>query len=150
MRDMISNIQNVRGAVQTLSGATPNNSALIDRRGFDALTVYVETGTVTDAGDANGFTMKLQHSNSTAAGTFVDVPAAGLVAGPGGATTVQVVTDGANGITAGGVGYVGDLRYVRAVFTGTTGTNATVQVVGILGKPHRAPAATVGATVAAT
>jgi hypothetical protein len=150
MRTSISNMQAIRGAVQTLSGVTPNNSALIDRRGFDALTVYLETGTVTDAGDANGFTMKLQHSDSTAAGTFVDVPAAGLVAGSTGLTTVQVVTDAANGIVAGAVGYVGGLRYVRAVFTGTTGTNATVQILAIMGKPHRAPATTVGATTAAT
>lgn len=145
MRDMLSNVTMVRGAVQTLSGTTPNNSALFDRRGYDALTVYLETGTVTDAGDANGFTMKLQHSNSTAAGTFVDVPASGILG-----ANVTVTTDAANGIIAGGIGYVGGLRYVRAVFTGTTGTNATVQALGVMGKPHRAPVATVGATTAAT
>jgi len=145
MRGMLSNVTMVRGAVQTLSGTTPNNSALIDRRGYDALTVYLETGTVTDAGDANGFTMKLQHSNSTAAGTFVDVPASGILG-----ANVTVTTDAANGIIAGGIGYVGGLRYVRAVFTGTTGTNATVQALGVMGKPHRAPVEAVGSTTAAT
>lgn len=150
MRDLISNMQVVRGAVQTLAGATPNNSALIDRLGFDALTVYLETGIVTDAGAAAGFTMKLQHSDTTAAADFADVPAAGLVPNSAGGTTVSVTVDATNGVIAGGVGYVGGKRYVRAVFTGTTGTDATVQVMAALGKPHRAPVATVGTTTAAT
>ena len=150
MRDMISNQTIVQGAVQTLSGVTPNNSALIDCRGFGALSVYAQTGTVTDAGTAEGFTMKLQHSDSRVAGTFVDVPAAGLKSGSSGATTVTGVTDAQNGVTLGGVGYVGGRRYVRAVFTGTSGTNATVNILGILEKPHRAPTTTVGVTTAAT
>jgi hypothetical protein len=150
MRDLISNIQVIRGAVQTLSGVTPNNSALIDRQGFDALTVYLETGTVTDAGAAAGFTMKLQHSDTTAAADFVDVPTAGLLPNSAGGTTVSVTIDATNGVIAGGVGYNGGKRYVRAVFTGTTGTDATVQILAALGKPHRARVATVGATTAAT
>jgi hypothetical protein len=150
MRDMISNQTITRGAVQTLSGVTPNNSALFDRRGFDSLTLYLETGTVTDAGTASGFTMKLQHSDTTAAADFVDVPTAGLLPNSAGGTTVTVTTDAANGLVAGGVGYAGGKRYVRAVITGTTGTDATVQVLGMLGKPHRAPTTTVGATTAAT
>jgi len=150
MRDLISNMQVIRGAVQTLSGVTPNNSALIDRQGFDGLTVYLETGTVTDAGAAAGFTMKLQHSDTTVAGDFADVPADGLVPNSAGGTTVSVTVDATNGVVAGGVGYVGGKRYVRAVVTGTTGTNATVQALAVLGKPHQAPVTTVGATTAAT
>lgn len=150
MRDMISNMQVIQGANQTLSGTTPNASALIDRRGFDALTVYLQTGTVTDAGDAAGFTMKLQHSDTTVAGDFVDVPAAGLVPNSGGTTTVIVTADSDDDITNGGVGYVGGKRYVRAVVTGTTGTNAVVRVLAVMAKPHRAPVTTVGATTAAT
>lgn len=150
MRDMISNMTVVRGADQTLSGTTPNNSALFDRRGYDALTVYLQNLAVTDAGDAAGYTMKLQHSDSTAAASFVDVPTAGLVAGLSGATTVQVTLDTADNVMAGGVGYVGGLRYVRAVITGTTGTNAVVAPIAVLGKPHRAPSAIVATTTAAT
>lgn len=150
MRDLVSNMTLVRGAPQTLSGTTPNNSALIDTRGYNALTVYLETTTVTDAGDANGFTMKLQHSDTTVGTSFVDVPADELVAGLNGATTVTVTTDGANGIVAGGIGYNGSKRYVRAVLTGTTGTNAVVNMLGVLGKPHRAPCAVTALTTAAT
>lgn len=150
MRDMISNSTIIRGADQTLSGTTPNPSALIDRRGYDALAVYLQNLAITDAGDATGYTMKLQHSDSTAAASFVDVPTAGVVAGLGGATTVQVTSDTADNTISGGVSYVGGLRYVRAVVTGSTGTNAVVNVIACMGKPHRAPVATVGATTAAT
>jgi hypothetical protein len=105
---------------------------------------------VTDAGAATGFTMKLQHSDTTVGTDFVDVPAAGLVAGLSGATTVSVTLDTADNLIAGGVGYVGGKRYVRGVVTGTTGTDAIVNVLAVLGKPHRAPATIVGATTDAT
>jgi hypothetical protein len=147
---MISNVTRIKGAVQTLSGTTPNASALIARQGYDSLTVYLETVTVTDAGAAAGFTTVIQHSDTTVAGDFVDVPADGLIADSDGDTTITVTTDGANGVVAGGVGYVGGKRYVRTLTTGTSGTNATVTTNAMLGKPHRAPVATIGATTAAT
>lgn len=150
MRDMISNMTILRGAPQTLSGTTPNNSALIDRRGYDALTVYLATDAVTDAGDAAGFTMKLQHSDTTVAGDFVDVPTDGLIPNSAGGTTVTATVDTQDNIIVGGVGYVGGKRYVRAVITGSTGTNAIVNALAVMGKPHRAPTSTVGATTAAT
>jgi hypothetical protein len=151
--DLISDLSAIRGAVQTLSGTTPNNSALIDMQGFEALTVYLETGTVTDAGTAAGFTMKLQESDSTATGTFTDVAAANILPAKGAtATTVSVTADGANGLLAGALGYVGGKRYVRAVFTGTSGTDATVQILALRGKPSStsAPVTAIGATTAAT
>ena len=150
MRGMISNQTILRGAPQTLSGVTPNNSALIDRRGYSGLTVYLATDAVTDAGTSAGFTMKLQHSDTTVGTDFVDVPAAGLVAGLSGSTTVTVTLDTADNLIAGGVGYVGGKRYVRGVITGTTLTDAIVNVLAVLGKPTQAPATIVGATTAAT
>jgi len=150
MRDMISNIQLIRGAVQTLSGTTANASALIDRLGFDALTVFLETGTVTDAGTASGFTMKLQHSDTTVATDFADVDTADLVENSTGATTVAVTSDANDDILKNGVGYIGNKRYVRALVTGTTLTDAEVQILAVLGKPSIAPTTTVGATTAST
>lgn len=146
MQDILSDLNLTLGANQTLSGVTPNNSALIDMLGYQALTAYLMTGTVTDAGDALGFTMKLQHSDSTVAATFVDVPADNV------SGTVTVTSDTADNIAAGGVRYVGNRRYVRAVITGTTGTNAVVSVLFLRGKPSSAsgPVATIGATTAAT
>jgi hypothetical protein len=146
MRDGLRNSQVVRGASQTLSGVTPNNSAAFDVRGFGMATFDLHTGTVTDAGDAGGFTMKLQHSDTLAAADFGDVPALELIGGP----TVTVTLDTADNVIAGGVGYAGAKRYVRAVFTGTTGTDAAVWVVASLGKPAQAPVARVGATSATT
>jgi hypothetical protein len=151
--DLISDVTEILGAVQTLSGTTPNNSALFDTRGYGSLTVALITGTVTDAGAAAGFTLKLQESDTTVAGDFTDVAAADILpAKSATATTISVTTDGANGIIAGALGYVGNKRYVRAVITGTAGTNATVQVKGLLGHPSSAsrPVAAIGATTAAT
>lgn len=148
--DIISDMNLTRGANQTLSGTTQNNSALIDMKGWSALTVYLYTHTVTDAGTAAGFTMKLQHSDSTAAASFVDVTAADLVPNSAGGTTVSVLNDTDDNILAGGVGYVGNRRYVRAAITGTTATDAVVNVEFVRARPATRPVATTGSTTAAT
>jgi hypothetical protein len=145
MRDLISNNNMTRGALQTLSGTTPNNSALIDMQGFAGLTAYLLTGTITDAGDAAGFTMKLQHSDSVVGTSFVDVPADELIG-----ANVSVTLDTQDDLVVGGIGYAGKNRYVRAVFTGTTGTNAIVSVLFHRGKPRVAPTTQVGSTTAST
>jgi len=144
MRDGLSNIQVIRGADQTLSGVTPNASAAFDVRGFGSAAFDLETGAVTDAGTAAGFTMVLQHSDTLVGTDFVAVPA-GEFSG-----TATVIDDAADNVIAGSIGYLGNKRYVRGVCTGTTGTNAVVHVKGNLGKPHRAPVTRVGATIATT
>ena len=144
MFDILSELNLTRGANQTLSGTTPNNSALIDMQGWNALIVYLRTAAVTDAGAAAGFTMKLQHSDSTVAGTFVDVPA-GQVSG-----AVSVTSDDDDNKAIGGIRYVGNRRYVRAVITGTADTNAVVYVDFLRGRPATSPVASIGATTAAT
>lgn len=150
MRDLISNLRLIRAAVQTLSGTTANASELIDRRGFSSLTVYLETGTVTDAGTAAGFTMKLQHSDTTVAGDFVDVPDAELIPNSAGTRTVTVTADTDDNLLINGVGYVGSKRYVRTVTTGTTGTSAVIHTMAVLGHPAQAPTTTVGTATAST
>lgn len=144
MRDGLSNTQLVRGANQTLSGVTPNASAAFDVRGFSTATFDLETITVTDAGTASGFTMKLQHSDTLVGTDFADVAADEKL---GDDVTLTAETAAA---TIGSIGYVGNKRYVRAVITGTTGTDAVVFVKGNMGKPHRAPVTRIGATVATT
>ena len=145
MRDLTTTLQFIRGAAQTLSGVTPNASAAFDVRGFDAANFYLSTGTVTDAGTVAGFTMKLQESDALVGADFTDVAALDLVG-----ANVAVLLDTADDLIAGVQGYVGNKRYVRAVFTGTTLTNAVVFVNAIMGRPHRAPVTTVGTTVATT
>jgi hypothetical protein len=145
--DILSDLNLTRGANQTLSGVTPNASAAVDMKGWEALTAYLETGVVTVAGVA-GFTMKLQHSDSLVGSSFVDVPAA--LVKVGGSVTVAADTD--DTLVSGGIAYLGNLRYVRAVFTGTTNTNAVVHVMFLRGRSSSIsrPVPTVGATVATT
>lgn len=144
MRDGLSNTQIARGANQTLSGATPNNSRAFDVRGFNAVTFDLHTGTVTAAG-TGGFTMKLQHSDTLGGADFADVPAAQVIG-----TAPVVTSNDDDNVIAGSLGYVGIKPYVRAVITGGSGTDAVVFVVANLAKPHRAPVARVGASLATT
>ena len=150
MRDAISNTRLTRAASQTLSGTTANASELFDRRGFSSLTVYLETGTVTDCGTAAGFTMKLQHSDTTATGDFVDVPDSEVVPNSGGLRTISVTSDSDDNLFINGLGYVGEKRYVRGLTTGTTATAAVINLVGIFGHPSQAPTTTIVAATAST
>lgn len=150
--DQISELNLTQAAAQTLAGTTPNSSALIDMQGYEALTVYVQTNTVTDAGTASGFTSVIQHSDSTAAGTFVDCTAAQLVPNSAGGTTLTVTSDTDDNVLVGGVGYRGGKRYVRVTTTGTTLTDAVIRVLFLRSKNSTAsaPLATTGSTTAAT
>lgn len=147
MRDSISNMSTVDMTTDTLSGTTPNASAWLDTRGFDAAAIEVMTGAVTDAGTASGFTATLQHSDTIAAADATDCVAAEAV---NGTLTVTVTSDDDDNIVAGVLGYLGNKRYIRVNYVGTTGTNAVVRTIGRLSKPHRAPTTYVGTSVAAT
>lgn len=150
--DIISDLNVTQAAAQTLVGTTPNASALIDMQGYEALAVYILTNTVTDAGTAAGFTAVIQHSDSTAAASFVDCTAAQLIPNSAGGTTISVLNDTDDNILAGGVGYRGGRRYVRVNVTGTTLTDAVVRVLFVRSKNSTAsaPLATTGTTTAAT
>lgn len=147
MRDMLSNKQVVNLGTLSLSGTTPAASAWVDTRGFDAATIVLVNNTITDAGDANGFTATCQHADDTAAASAAAIAAADSVTG---ATSIQVTSDAADDVVAGGIGYKGSKRYVRLNVVGTTGTSAGVTVMAILNMPHRAATAFAGSKVAAT
>lgn len=147
MRDMISNTQVVHLGNLALSGTTPAASAYVDIQGFSAATIMVVSNTITDAGAAAGFTATLQESADTAAASAATVAVADTV---GGANTIAVTADDADNTVAGGIGYIGNKRYVGISVTGTTGTDADVSVYAILGKPHQAPATFIGTAVART
>lgn len=150
--DIISEINLTHAAAQTLAGTTPNSSALIDMQGYEGLAVYVLTNTVTDAGTASGFTSVIQHSDTTAAASFVDCTAAQLIPNSAGGTTLTVTSDTDDNVLVGGVGYRGGKRYVRVTTTGTSLTDAVVRVVFVRSKnaSASAPLATTGSTTAAT
>lgn len=147
MRDMISNKQVVLLGTVTLSGTTPGATSWVDTREFDACTLVLVTQTVTDAGDASGFTFTAQHSDATTGSSAAAIVAADSVDG---VIALSVTADADDDKVIGGIGYKGSKRYVRLNGVGTTGTNAVVKVLAILNKPHRAETTFVGTAVAAT
>lgn len=147
MRDNKSNTQMVFLGTITLSGTTPGASSWVDTRGFDAASLVLKTGTVTDAGTAAGFTFTAQHSDTTAAADAAAIAAADAV---GGVTSITVTADTDDDKIINGIGYLGSKRYVRLNGVGTTGTAAVVDVYAVLGEPAQAPTSFVGAAVAAT
>lgn len=146
-KDKLTEKQVAHGLSATLSGTTPANGNIIDLSGFDAVTLAIQTGAVTDAGAAAGFSVKLQHSDTTAGADFADCVAADMV---NGALTVSVTDDDDDSVAVGMLGYIGIKRYVRLVATGTTGTNAVVNAVAIKECGRYAPVVAAAANIAAT
>lgn len=146
MRDMLNNKQMVNLGSLTLSGTTPATSAYVDLQGFDACTIAVVNGTITDAGTAAGFTVTLQDSADTTGAGAGTVAEGQTVDG----NTVTVTSDTADDVVAGGMGYNGGNRYVGVSAVGTTGTSATITIVAVLNKPHRAATTFAGTAVART
>ena len=132
----------------TLSGTTPASTAAIDMQGFNALDIAVVNATVTDAGTAAGYVIKLQESDALVGTGFTDVAAADAV---GGVVSTTTTSDTDDDKIAGVLGYVGGKRYVRATGTGTTLTDAVVYVMGRrsrsgLARPNTAVAASTATT----
>ena len=135
------------GISATLSGTTPSKGNIVDLKDVESATFVLQTGVVTDAGDANGFVTEIQESDTTADGAFTAVANANLV---GLETALTVTLDTADSVAVGAIGYIGTKRYVRAVVTGSTGTNAVVNGVWILQRPRVAPVTNAAANIAAT
>jgi len=147
MRDNLSNCQVVHLGNVTVSGTTPAVSSYVDLQGYGACTLAVIANTVTDAGTAAGFTVTLQESADTTAAAAGTVATTDTVDG---SNTVTVTSDAADNTNAGGMGYVGDSRYVGISVTGTTGSDADISIVAILGKPSAAATTFIGTAVART
>lgn len=111
----------------TLSGTSTVTTSLVDMQGYDALDIAFLNGTVTDAGAAAGYTIKLQEADVTTAGSFTDVATTNAVNGT--VTTATTVDTDDDKLTAV-LGYIGGKRYVRASATGTAASDAVVYVLG--------------------
>lgn len=132
----------------TLSGTTTVVTSLVDMQGFDALDVTFVNATITDAGTASGFTMKLQEADVTTAASFTDVATTNCV---NGVATVVVTVDTTDDTISGALGYIGGKRYVRVSATGTTASDAVVYVIGRRSRGGQSlPATLIGAATAAT
>ncbi len=145
--DLRTNLVAAKGISATLSGTTPAKGNIVDLRGIKSATFVEQTGTVTDAGTASGFSTEIQESDTTVDGDFTAVADADLI---GLESELTVTSDSADDDIIGSIGYRGTKRYVRAVVTGTTGSNAVVNGVWILEPELRKPAAYIAADVAAT
>lgn len=145
--DMRSETTTAMGISATLSGTTPSKGNIVDVIDYQSATFLYQTGTVTDAGDANGFSVEIQESDTTADGDFAAVSDTDLV---GLEADLAVTSDTADGVAVGSIGYIGIKRYIRAVVTGTTGTNAVVNGVWALQRPRYAPKGNAAANIAAT
>lgn len=110
----------------TLSGTSTVTTSLVDMQGFNALEIAFLNATVTDAGAAAGYTVKLQEADVTTAGSFTDVAAADAV---GGTVSSQTTVDTDDDKLTAVLGYVGGKRYVRASATGTSASDAVVYVL---------------------
>ncbi|WP_298618642.1 hypothetical protein [uncultured Zoogloea sp.] len=129
MRDLYSNLGVVSAVVPQVLAAT-DTSAAIDLRGFDSMVGLVNTGAIGGAGD---YTLKLQHSDTTTSGDFVDVTSSnGLI----GTLPASLAAS-----TAYKFGYSGGKRYVRTVTTKNGGTSIAVSVQIAKGKASQRPVA---------
>jgi hypothetical protein len=147
MIDMRSETTVAFGVSATLSGATPAAGNIVDLVDYQAATFLYQTGAVADAGAAAGFSVEIQHSDTTAAADFTAVADADLV---GLEADLTVTLDTVDSVAVGCIGYTGSKRYVRAVVTGSADTDAVVNGIWALQRPRYAPKGDAAANIAAT
>jgi hypothetical protein len=147
LTDMRSETTVAFGIGATLSGTTPAAGNIVNVTDYGAATFCFATHTVTDAGDANGFSVEIQESDSTVGASFTAVANSDLI---GLEAALTVTDDTFDSRAIGCIGYRGTRANVRAVVTGTTGTNAVVTGVWVLQKPRYAPKGDAAANIAAT
>ena len=105
------------------------NGLAVDLKDFASALVVVSTGALVGAGD---FGAKLQHSDTSTSGDFVDVPAADVKSN----APATLVADGTSKL-----GYIGKKRFIRVVLTKAGGTSIAAGAVVIKGTPALAPVA---------
>lgn len=128
MKDGFSGI----GVVSTLApvdyAATTKGTA-VDLQGFNSATLVVNSGAITSAGL---YDVKLQHSDTTTDGDFVDVASADKIGVLPAALVASSVYK---------QGYKGSKRYIRAVITKQSGTSVVAGAMIVRGHPYDAPVA---------
>lgn len=128
MRDIAHNIGLAQAVAAAVLSAT-NTSSAIDLLGFDSAAVVINTGAIVSDGD---FTAKLQESDTTTSGDFVDVAAAHLVGD---------LPDALEADSVYKQGYIGNKRYLRTVITKNGGTSIAAGAVIVKGHAAEKPVA---------
>lgn len=134
MRDMHNNIKVVTAitpqAVGTSGIAGGKLSAILDRRGYDAVEFAYKSGTSASAADT--ITPVIYEAAATG-DSFTSVANADLLG------TEAAITLSAAAVKQ--VGYIGTKRYLKIRLYGTGTATAVVSADMILGQPDRAPVA---------
>ncbi len=110
MRDLAPNISPAIAIAPAVHTGNATGAA-VDLLGFNSCALVLQAGAI--AGDGS-FSVKIQHSDATNGGSFVDAPASDLTG------------DFPSPLTAEGAfrqSYIGTKRYVRAVLTRASGTS---------------------------
>jgi len=128
-RDLVSNIAAEVSLLPLLRDTTASGDG-VDLQGFESAVVQFQIGTITDG----NFALSVEESDDDS--TYTTVTAADLIG---------TLVDGTSSAddTVQQVGYRGDARYIRAVYTvtGSPTTGGTVGATVIKGHPAQAPAA---------
>ncbi|MDB5415097.1 MAG: hypothetical protein JWR10_3432 [Rubritepida sp.] len=136
MRDQVNRIHPVMGLAPLAAAITDNTaqvSAIIDRRGYEALTFLIATGILADV-DAT-FAVTMDHGDASNLSDAVAVPAASMIG-----TLANASFTFANDGVLRKIGYAGDKRYARLTITPAANTgNAPLAIVALLGHPVLAP-----------
>ncbi len=134
MRDMHNNISVLKAitpqAVGTTGAANGKTSAIIDRRGFDAVEFVYQAGG--SASVADTITPVVFEAAATG-DTFTSVAAADLL----GTEAALTLTTSAGKV--GRVGYIGNKRYLKFRLYGIGTATAIVSAAAVLGQANRAP-----------
>lgn len=127
-KDIYSNTGLALALSPAVQAAAVNGPA-VDLKDFASALVAVNTGAIVGAGD---FGVKLQHSDTSTGGDFVDVPAADVQSN----SPATLAAD-----TSYKLGYAGSKRYLRLAVTKAGGTSIAAGAVVIKGRPNIAPVA---------
>ncbi|MBY2997806.1 hypothetical protein [Rhizobium leguminosarum] len=128
-KDTYDNIKLVSTVVPAVNAAATVTGTTVDTVGFESATLLVNVGAVAGAGNV---TLKLQHSDTTTDGDFVDVPAAQLLG------VIPAVLVAA---TVYKQGYTGAKRYLRAKGTLNSGTSVAYDASFVLAHARSKPVA---------
>lgn len=136
-RDQNSNLSAAE-SIRPQVAAGGVNGQTVDLRGYDSATVVVSVGAITGSGASSAVSIE---ESDTGTGGWTDVADADILGTEPGALTANSDYQ---------FGYIGDKRYVRAVFALGAATNVAVSAMVVRGNPHKAPTANSGSAVTYT
>ena len=137
MKDLYHNLK-ISQIIDPVKMTASTDSAVIDQKGFESLSVIVAVGNSLDTLSGSvKWTIKLQHSDASGSG-YEDVTTTDLL----NAEASIIIDAPAEDTLALKFGYKGSKRFIKAVITATgTHTNGTpIAVLALQGDASLAPA----------